>query len=161
MQLIRYYRNPYSIWISSTLNHKLRLKIHTTSIHLGEYSTTFLSVDIVVYNYAFFEDHQSILHALPPHVVESTCALQVFFYSHNSFVQHQILIWGFYNSHILLSIFNYHVDTLHFMMNFQDTNYYIEGLPTMSNLCTIPQQGWKLMGKVKFTMLALLRIFQI
>jgi hypothetical protein len=35
-------------------------------------------VDIIIYNCAFSENHQSILHALPPLVVKTTCVLQIF-----------------------------------------------------------------------------------
>jgi hypothetical protein len=35
-------------------------------------------MEIVVYNYAFSKDPQSILHVVPPFVVETTYALQVF-----------------------------------------------------------------------------------
>jgi hypothetical protein len=48
---------------------------------LGEYLTASLSMEIVVYDYAFSEDHQSILHALPPLVLETTYALRVFLLS--------------------------------------------------------------------------------
>ncbi len=42
--------------------------------HLGKYLTTFLFMEVVIYNYAFFKDPQSIFHAVPPLVVETTCA---------------------------------------------------------------------------------------
>jgi hypothetical protein len=38
----------------------------------------YFSMGIVVCNHAFFEDHRSILHIVPPLVVKPTCALQVF-----------------------------------------------------------------------------------
>jgi len=47
-------------------------------IHLGEYSIISLFVATVIYNFAFSEDPQSIFHIVPPFVVETTCALQVF-----------------------------------------------------------------------------------
>jgi uncharacterized PurR-regulated membrane protein YhhQ (DUF165 family) len=59
------------------LNHRLWLR-NIAPTHLSEYSTTFFFVEIVVCDYAFSEHHQSILHTLPPIVVEMTCALQVF-----------------------------------------------------------------------------------
>jgi hypothetical protein len=52
---------------------------YITPTHLSEYLITFLSMDIVIYNYVFSEDHMSILHALPPLVVKLTCVLQVIF----------------------------------------------------------------------------------
>jgi hypothetical protein len=48
------------------------------SIHLGEYSIASLCVEIIICNCAFFEDHQSIFHALPALVVEMTFVMQVF-----------------------------------------------------------------------------------
>jgi hypothetical protein len=46
--------------------------------HLGEYSIVFLYVEIVIYNCAFFKNHQSILRTLPPFVVEMTYVMHVF-----------------------------------------------------------------------------------
>jgi hypothetical protein len=51
--------------------------MYTITTHLGEYSTSFISTEIVICNCAFFENHQSILHALPPLVVKTICVLQV------------------------------------------------------------------------------------
>jgi hypothetical protein len=49
-----------------------RLPFVTFSLtHLGESLTTFLSLEIIVYNYAFSKNHQSILHALPPLVAKN------------------------------------------------------------------------------------------
>jgi hypothetical protein len=42
--------------------------------HLGKYLITFLFVEVIIYNYAFFKDPQSIFHAVTPLVVETTCA---------------------------------------------------------------------------------------
>jgi hypothetical protein len=50
-------------------------------IHLGEYLVAYFFMEIVVCNCAFFEDHQSIFHTLPPLVVETKCALQVLLFS--------------------------------------------------------------------------------
>ncbi len=47
--------------------------------HLGEPSTTSLIVETFIYNCAFSKNHQSILHTLPPLMVEMICALHVFF----------------------------------------------------------------------------------
>jgi len=58
-----------------TLNHIIAIEKYIAPIHLGEYSTTSLFVEIVVYDYAFSKNHKSILHALPPFVVEMTNAL--------------------------------------------------------------------------------------
>jgi hypothetical protein len=49
----------------------------TAPIHLGEYLTTFLSMEIVIYNCVFSKDPQSILHAIPCLVVKKTCAIIV------------------------------------------------------------------------------------
>jgi hypothetical protein len=46
--------------------------------YLGENLTTYLSMDFVICNRAFSKNHHSILHTLPPLVVEMTYALQVF-----------------------------------------------------------------------------------
>jgi hypothetical protein len=51
--------------------------MYTTTTHLGEYSTSFISMEIIVCNCAFFENHQSILHALPSLVVKTICVMQV------------------------------------------------------------------------------------
>jgi len=42
------------------------VKKYTTPTHLGEYLIAYLSMEIVVWNHVFYEDHQSILHTLPP-----------------------------------------------------------------------------------------------
>ncbi len=57
---------------------QIATKKYITPMHLGEYSTASFYVEIIIYNHAFFEDHQSIFHALPPLVVE-TCVMHVFF----------------------------------------------------------------------------------
>jgi len=57
---------------------QITMEKYTTPIHLDEHLTTFLSMEIIVCNYAFFEDRQSIFHALPPFMVETTYALHVF-----------------------------------------------------------------------------------
>jgi hypothetical protein len=58
-------------------NHEphIATKKYIVPSHLGEYLITSLFVEIVTCNYAFSKDHQSILHTLPPFVVETTCVL--------------------------------------------------------------------------------------
>jgi hypothetical protein len=58
---------------------QIMVENYTSPIYLGEYSITSLFMEIIVYNCAFSKDHQSILHALLPLVVETTYALHVFF----------------------------------------------------------------------------------
>jgi hypothetical protein len=57
---------------------QIAAKKYIAPIHLVEWSTAFLFMEIIIYNYAFSKDPQSILHTIPPLVVETTCALEVF-----------------------------------------------------------------------------------
>jgi hypothetical protein len=51
---------------------------YITPTHLGENSIASMCVEIIICNCAFSENHQYILHALPPLVVETTSLLHVF-----------------------------------------------------------------------------------
>jgi hypothetical protein len=53
-------------------------KKYIAPTHLGEYSIASLFMEIIVYNYAFSKDHKSILHAISPLLIKTTCALHVF-----------------------------------------------------------------------------------
>jgi len=103
--LIRYYRNPYSILISMTLNHKLRLRsiLHllirmSSRLHLSSWRLSFKTVPSLKTPSPYVPPyHKKWSKRHVPH--------KPFFCSQNLSIQHWILIWGFCKPCILLSIF--------------------------------------------------------